>query len=593
MCADCHSTDLRKNFDLNTNSYKTSWSEINVSCEACHGPGSHHVAWARGTSTAGTIYDEKKGLTVLLGDRSGGHWVIDPDSGMPIRAGPPTASLQIDVCAYCHSRRYPIATAFSYGKALLDSEQPSLLDADLYQSDGQILNEVYEYGSFLQSLMGRKGVLCGDCHDSHSLQLRAPGNAVCGQCHLPGKFDTEAHSHHPMGSTAAQCSSCHMPTRTYMVVDARHDHSIRIPRPDLSIALGTPNACNSCHTDRSAQWAADAIANWYGPTYRQKPHYGMVLDAGRKHLPGAATSLGALAIDKAEPGIVRATALSILSSFAGSITPEMALTYLDALKDEDPLIRGAAINALDPFAPQQRLPFVAPLLGDEIRSVRIAAARSLASIPATVLAPQQRADLDRARDELVAAEMASSDRPEAHLSLGAFYAESGQTAKAEAAYRQALALNPRFTPALINLADLYRQLDRDADAEPLLRQALVIDPEDSAAHEALGLLSVRRGRMPDALTHLQRANALAPADSRYAYVYAVALNSAGRPAEALEVLKQADQAGPADFNVLLALSVMSRDLGDRDAALAFARRLAQMAPGNQDVQALLNSLGGP
>jgi Tfp pilus assembly protein PilF len=214
-------------------------------------------------------------------------------------------------------------------------------------------------------------------------------------------------------------------------------------------------------------------------------------------------------------------------------------------------------------------------------------------VPTTVLAPQQQADFDRARDELVAAEMASSDRPEAHLSLGAFYAESGQAAKAETAYRQALTLNPRFTPALINLADLYRQLDRDADAEPLLRQALAIDPEDSIAHEALGLLSIRRGRMPDALAHLQRANALAPANSHYAYVYAVALNSAGRPAEAFEVLKQADQAGAGDFNILLALSIMSRDLGDRDAALAFARRLVQMAPGNQDAQVLLNSLGRP
>ncbi len=596
MCADCHSTDLHKNFDLVTNSYETRWAEINVACEACHGPGSRHVAWAKATST-GAVPDatdeELKGLTVSLSDRSGGHWVVDPDSGMPVHSGPPTLSLQIDTCARCHSRRYEIAPQFLYGSPLLDSEQPSLLDAGLYHSDGQILGEVYEYGSFLQSLMGQKGVLCADCHDPHSLQLRAAGNEVCGQCHLQAKFDTEAHSHHPMGSAGAQCVSCHMPTRTYMVVDVRRDHSIRIPRPDLSIALGTPNACNSCHTERSALWAAEAIAKWYGPDRRQEPHYGSTIDAARKGLPGAGPALAALSTDKSEPAIVRATAISLLTPFAGSITPEMAKAYPDALKDEDPLVRAAAVNALDPFAPRDRLPLVAPLLQDKIRAVRIAAARSLAPVPTAVLTPQQRFDFDRDSDELVAAEMASSDRPEAHLSLGAFYAQAGQVAKAEAAYRQALLLDPRFTPALVNLADLYRQLNRDADAEPLLRQAITIDPQDPTAHESLGLLAARQGRLPEALTQLRNASELAPGNSRYAYVYAVALHSAGKSSEALDALRRAHQEDPADFDILYALATMSRDIGDTKSALDFARRLLQIAPDNPDAQALLNSLGNP
>ena len=595
MCADCHSTDLRKNFDLATNSYKTEWADINVACEACHGPGSRHVAWAEAKASGATVdasYGDLKGLLVPLRDQGGGHWEVNADTGMPVRSGPPTLSLQIDTCARCHSRRYEIAPQFSYGQSLLDSEQPSLLTADLYHSDGQILGEVYEYGSFLQSLMGQKGVLCSDCHDPHSLQLRAPGNQVCGQCHLPAKFDTEAHTHHPATSTGSQCVNCHMPTETYMVVDPRRDHSIRIPRPDLSVTLGTLNACNSCHTDRSAQWAADAVAQWYGADRRLEPHYGSIIDAGRKGLPGAQAELAALAVDQTKPAIVRATAISLLTPFAGSITPEMATAYLGALQDEDPLVRAAAVDALDPFSVRDRMPLVTPLLSDKVHAVRIAAARSLASVPAAAFTPEQKAALDRARDDLIAGEMASADRPEAHISLGAFYVQSGQYADAETAYRQALLLDPHFTPALVNLADLYRQLHRDAEAEPLLQQAIAIDPQDAAAHESLGLLAARQGQMPDALTHLQKASALAPDNGHYAYVYAVALNSTGKTAEALAALKQAHQQNPSDFDVLYALATISRDAGDREAALGFARQLVEIAPGNRDAQALLGSLNG-
>lgn len=103
--------------------------------------------------------------------------------------------------------------------------------------------------------MNAHGVACSDCHDPHSQKLRAPGNAVCAQCHLSVKFDVPEHHRHKPGTKGGECASCHMPTVTYMVVDPRHDHAMRIPRPDLSVKLGTPNACNDCHKDKKPSWA--------------------------------------------------------------------------------------------------------------------------------------------------------------------------------------------------------------------------------------------------------------------------------------------------------------------------------------------------
>jgi Flp pilus assembly protein TadD len=590
MCADCHSTDLRRNFYLASDSYRTTWSEVDVSCEACHGPGSHHVAWAR--SPASVADDGRKGLVVWLADSSGGTWALDPAVGTATRTAPRASNAEIETCAFCHARRREIAETFAYGHPFLDSAVPSLLDADVYFPDGQIQEEDYEYGSFLQSRMFRMGVTCSNCHEPHSLKLRAAGNQVCAQCHLPAKFDVEAHSHHKPGSAGAECANCHMPTRTYMVIDVRRDHAIRVPRPDLSAALGTPNACNNCHTDKSALWAADQVAAWFGPSRRSEAHYGTIIDAGRRGAAGAEAGLAALALDEGEPGIVRATALSLLPRFAANTGPEQIKAYLGGLKDPDPLIRATAIDSLAPFAPDQRLPVVAPLLDDKVLAVRIAAARSLAGAPAASLTPDQQAALDRAGLELLQSLQATAERPESQLSIGAFLAERGRIAEAETAYRAGLRLDPGSAPLMVNLADLYRATDRDGEAEPLLRQAIAAQPDFAPGYHALGLLLARQHDMPNALAALQKALVLAPEDARYAYVYAVALNSAGKSADALTILKQANARHPADVDILVALVTMSRDAGDRQGAIGYARELVRIAPNDPQAKALLQSLGG-
>jgi hypothetical protein len=257
MCAECHSTNVVKGYDAATGGYHTTFSEVNVSCEACHGPGSAHVAWAKsaGTAAKGGADD---GLIVALRDLVPAAWIVDTATGLPHRSTPRTSRAEVEMCGRCHARRSVLAEHYAPGRPLTDTHRPSLLTEQEYFSDGQIRDEVYEYASFRESRMFHQGVTCTDCHDPHRSTIAPPVDDVCARCHTPSRFATETHTHHKTGSPGASCVNCHMPTRDYMVVHARHDHSIRIPRPDVSVALGTPNACTGCHVKESDQWAAAA-----------------------------------------------------------------------------------------------------------------------------------------------------------------------------------------------------------------------------------------------------------------------------------------------------------------------------------------------
>lgn len=589
QCAECHSTDLRKSYDLAANRYATRWGELTVACEACHGPGSAHVVWAEARAgRAPPRPDPDTGLAVRLG-RPEGAWTItdrERSRGVEWRGGLRTTT-EVEMCARCHARRRPIVDPYPYGRPLLDTHVPALLDAPLYHADGQILGEVYEYGSFVQSRMFRAGVTCSDCHEPHSGQLRAPGNALCAQCHLPASFDTPAHHHHRAEAEAARCVSCHMTARTYMRVDPRRDHSFRVPRPDLSAAIGTPNACTSCHRDRPATWAAERLAAWSAPGRTAAPHFGLALDAGRRGLPTAERALVDLAADGRQPAIARATALALLPEF---LTPASMRAVEAGLADPDGLVRMAALTAIEALPPDRRAALAGPRLRDPVRAVRLAAARVLAGTPRQTLVEGYRADRDHALAELIQSELVNAERPEAHLNLANLHARLGRPADAESALRTALRLDPRFIPALVSMADLFRAQGRDADGEHVLLQALGIAPDDAEALHALGLLRVRQGRRAEAVELLRRAAAARPDSVRFSYVYAVALQSAANLDRAVRVLEEAHRRRPADRDVLLALTTYVAERGDARAALGYAEELASLVPDDGDVRRLVEFL---
>ncbi|MBL8541874.1 MAG: HEAT repeat domain-containing protein, partial [Betaproteobacteria bacterium] len=364
MCAECHSTDLRKRFDPALGEYRTTWSEISVGCEACHGPSAEHLAWAKAKASGKATSAADRGLAIALDERKGIQWAPVAATGNARRSAPRTSSREIDVCARCHARAARLSDDYVHGKSLLDTHRPARLDEGLYWTDGQMRDEVYNWGSFLQSRMHAQGVTCSDCHDPHTQALRAPGNAVCATCHAPAKFDSETHTHHARGSAGAACTACHMPTTTYMQVDPRHDHSMRIPRPDLSVKLGVPNACNNCHAKKSAQWAADAIAKWTGKAPVGYQTFAEALHAGTLGAPGARDALQTIADDPAQPAIVRASAIDRLGRW---LTPDTLSSVTHALNDPDPLVRLAAVEALSGTDPATRLRFVPRMLSDPVR----------------------------------------------------------------------------------------------------------------------------------------------------------------------------------------------------------------------------------
>ncbi|HUK65058.1 MAG TPA: tetratricopeptide repeat protein, partial [Dongiaceae bacterium] len=494
---------------------------------------------------------------------------------------------EIEMCGRCHARRGQFAEDDVHGQPLGVTHRVALLEDRLYHPDGQIRDEVYEYGSFLQSKMFHRGVTCSDCHDPHSLELRAPGSQVCLGCHAAQKYTAATHHFHPAGSRGGDCLGCHMPTTTYMVVDPRHDHSFRVPRPDLSVKLGVPNACTRCHADRPAEWAARQVEAWYGHTPRGYQHYAEALGAATEGAPGTTDLLQAVIRDGDQPAIARASALARLG-------PSPVLGVRDVvragLKDADPLVRRAAVAGVEGADPISRVELLVPLLDDPIRAVRMEAAHVLAGVPGDRLTDAQRAALDRVLAEYVAAEAFNADRPESHVNLALLYAARQRPAEAEAELRTALELDPRFVPAAVNLADLYRATGREAEGESVLRDVLKQDPSSAAAHHALGLLLVRGQRMPEAVAELQAAARLAPESARYGYVYAVALNGTGQPKPAMEVLLRVLARHPYDRDTLSALIAYSREQQKPKQALIYARRLAEVEPGNTEARQMVEYL---
>jgi tetratricopeptide (TPR) repeat protein len=584
MCAECHSTNLRRNYRSAEDRYETSWSEIHVGCEACHGPASRHLAWAK---SGGGGAETSKGLLVDLADPPKATWSMDPTRGIAVRKPVRRSHHEVETCAACHSRRTPLADSFSFGRPLLDTHRPALLEEGLYHADGQVDGEVYEYASFLQSKMYAAGVSCSDCHDAHSGGLHAAGNALCARCHMAAKYDTAAHHFHEPGTPGAQCVACHMPAKTFMMVDPRRDHGMRVPRPDLTLKIGSPNPCTDCHSERDAEWAAGSLRERHGGAPDAAPHYGEALHAGRHALADAESALVRVADDAEQPAIVRASALSLLGPY---LSPASTATVERALRASDPLLRLGGLEAVAAVDPQLRLRLAFPLLDDPVLALRVAAVPVVTSVPAEMMTATQRAALEPALRAYAAAQMVSADRPGAHVGLGIVHAQLGDLQAAERDYATALRVGPYFIPAYVNLADLRRMQGRDGEGEALLRKALAVDPDSAAVQHSLGLLLVRRQRIGEALGALRRAQEIDPEDPRYAYVYGVALHSTGEPKQALRVLERAHQRHPGDTQILISLSMISREQGASDAALRYAKRLVALRPQDPMARQLLARL---
>ena len=586
MCADCHSTNLEKNYIENSDQFSSSYSEISVGCEACHGPGSRHIEWAA-LAAPGRPADGDKGFSHLLNERQGVYWVPNPETGNASRSEPNAERREIEVCASCHSRRGIIKEGAAREASFLDHYVPALLTEGLYHASGQIQDEVYVWGSFIQSKMFAAGVTCSDCHEPHSQALLSPDDGVCLQCHQPDRYQVVDHHRHSPESSGARCANCHMPESIYMVVDPRRDHSMRVPRPDESLKFGTPNACNQCHTDQNTTWAAQHFTAWYPSPGDPYQSWTEALTMARENDPRAAGALSELVRDTAVPDIARATAILELGRF---LSPQTAPALQVALRDEAALVRMAAMRVLDQLPVETALPVSAHLLQDDVLAVRAEAARVLASASRTQMNDAGKQLLDTSIIEYTATQRLNADRAESLMNLGNLSTALNKATEAEQFYRQALKREPDFIPAWINIADLYRAQGMSSLALDTLQTANRQIPDSAELEHALGLALVRSGRADESLVALSRAVELEKDNARFAYVYAVALNSMGQSEAALNTLETTHARHPNNRDTLFALATINKDLKRRDDAIKWAQELTRRYPGDPSARNLLESL---
>ncbi len=457
-CAECHATGFEKNYDAQTRSYQSRQAEIGVGCEACHGPGSAHIDWVNGR-----VLPEGVG-----------------EAGFAMSWGKGQTEAEIQQCAGCHSRREAHEQGNPMpGTPYHDAYNLALLRPGAYHPDGQILDEVYVYGSFLQSKMYAQGVGCMNCHEPHSATLRADGNGVCTQCHSPAgnpdfptlsrkDYDTPDHHHHLEDSAGAQCKTCHMIERVYMGVDGRRDHSFRVPRPDLGLGQ---DACTDCHADKVQPWAAAQIEGWFPDSTHRGPHFGSVFAPAMAGQADSPEGLLAIATDPSQAGIVRATAAYLLQPFGSR---QVADATAELLTDADPLVRANAVTLQRQASPRDQVQRLEPLLSDPLRNVRISAAKEVLTIPPGAMTEEQRVLAGQATAEWQGAISNRLDFPETHMVLGGMALTFRNAPAAERAFREVVTLDPQRSeawPMLVQLAQINRgpQAAREVVQEGLQR----------------------------------------------------------------------------------------------------------------------------
>ncbi|MCX6284161.1 MAG: multiheme c-type cytochrome [Bacteroidetes bacterium] len=577
MCAECHSTNLQKNFNPDSNSYNTTWSDINVNCEACHGPGSAHIEWAR--------------LPGMARPR-------DNNTGLVVKTSKIPSRQYMESCAPCHARRSSMGP-YDFGHPdFLSNAIPQLPVASFYYVDGQFLDEDYEYGSFTQSKMYMKDVRCGDCHDPHSLKRKFEGNALCTQCHRADEYDTFNHHFHKAKGEAGTsfvnkegrklgpgdgnlCRDCHMPGRYYMGIDRRYDHSLRIPRPDLSIQLGTPNACTRCHDDKTDLWALQNVNKWYGE--RRKPHYGSILADAVAGKAGADSGLLRIINSNLYPEIIRATAIGYLSSYPSA---RAQAAVRKACGDPDPLLRYTAVENFMAADSAELLRTLSPLLNDPVKAVRMQAANRLSAYKKEAFNEIQYRFFLKALEEYRKSQEYVSDFPTGRYNLANYYAKLKDLPKAEENYREAVRIDDLFYPAKANLVLIYYQQGKTDSVIRLCRNMIASNPDLTDGYYYLALLYGEQKKYPEAIALLETASFKPASNKRILYNLGLLYEMTGQNDKCVKTFLKGLGIEACNFDILYALYAFYMNRNERVQASPYIEKLKTCFPNEKQVQAM-------
>ena len=539
QCARCHSTAAEKNYDLEKDTYDTKFRELDVSCEACHGPASRHVALAEQNkkSEKWPPHIENAGFDRALAAYTLRRWVRGPDEEVAKLSGdgeaPPETTEELQSCAPCHSTSTDLGPDASTQAPMTFSDRFALqlMDEKHFFPDGQAKANVYSYNSFVQTKKQHAGVICSDCHDPHAGTLRSPPSDLCVSCHAPELYRTKSHTLHEEQQEVT-CVDCHLPEKEFLGLDKRRDHSFPTPRPFLTLSMGLPNACGTCHSHRP-KWTAAIVEEKLAED--TSPIVIAAFHAAEKGLEDAPRRLEEVLRNQGSPEIVRASALKRWAEL-GRSTPELTQAILSATKDESVLVRRVAAEVVPTLPEESRIAALSPLWEDKVRSVRIAAAVASLEISAPEKAS---AALTGALLEAKTSHSFRSDEPEGLIGLAATYGRLGNAESMSRLYELAIKRHPESPETFSSWARELTRGGKIDKAQEVVVQGLALHPKDSTLLFARGRHLVRLEKAREALPYLHDAFENAPRSLRReaGYVLAVTTYQLGDWAEALAILR--------------------------------------------------------
>ncbi len=553
-CYSCHISQLSTNFDLFTQTYHTTWREAGINCETCHGPAGEHIR----------IFESLK-----EGDK------IPEDIGL-IRTSTFTQQQNIDACSPCHAKMNPITPSYMPGDKYFDNYNVTTLeDLDFYP-DGRSLGENYTLTGWMMNPCVEKSDLhCVTCHTSSGRDRNKDNpNNSCLQCHADKAENMEAHTGHAP-EAGLTCLSCHMPKRQFVGRFMRSDHSFRPPMPETTIKFGSPNACNQCHTDKTAEWANKIVKARANGNYQEETlKWAELIKEAREQDWTNVNEMYKYIINP-ETNVVVAN--SLIRLLAGCPLESKNEVLVQALNNKSELVRASAAYGLTGVATDKVKEALLKACSDEIRLVRIQAVSAVLMFPENSFSPEQLAVVKSAEKEYVTSMTSRTDNWSNYYNLGIYYQNQGETQQALQSYETSANLYPEAIMPLINSSVLYSYIGNAAKAKENLEKAVSVDPGNEAANLNLGLLLAEQGDLSGAEKALKTALKTNPKQAVAAYNLSV-ITAQHDLEGALEYAEVAAKSRPEDPKYVYTLAYYQLQNKEKAKAVLTLKKLIKQHP---------------
>lgn len=551
-CYSCHVSQLSNNYDLQTDTYNTTWAEPGINCETCHGPAEEHVKAYQLAQTTG----------------------VEPESLGLISTSNFSADQTNSMCSTCHAKMSEISPSFKPGDSYFDHFDLVALENPDFYPDGRDLGENYTMTSWRMSPCLQEGTFdCLHCHTSsgrYRFNTPETANHACLPCHQENVGQVAEHSKHQQGPGAPRCISCHMPMTQFAHMN-RTDHSMRPPVPAATLKYQSPNACNLCHQDQDATWAQEKVTEWERDSRQAEVmKLAAYIDQARKEDWSQLEEILNYIQSPDRQEIVTASLIRLLRACPSDDKWPVLIKLLE--RDASPFVRATAAEALDGYLTGEVVEALLKAATDDLRLVRVRAAASLASLPRGQLEKDAQRDLDHAMAELTRGMISRPDDYAAHYNLGNIYMAQRKLDHALTSYQTSIKLRPDFVPPYVNAAFVYNAQQQDDKAAQSFRKALAIEPNSVITQTNYAMLLGEMGRMNEARQAYRKVLSIDPNSATAAFNLGVMLTET-RPLEALAMAKKAHELRPEDPKYGYTYAFYLKEQGRASQAIQVLRRV--------------------